>query len=85
MLELCEGGRIEKTRSRVEHEGHTWEIDVFSGANTGLVVAEIELESEDEAFARPEWLGAEVTADHRFKNSQLSVSPYDASWDLPKR
>jgi adenylate cyclase len=85
MLDLCEGARIEKTRSRVEHGGHIWEVDIFMGANAGLVVAEIELDSEDEAFSRPEWLGAELTADRRFDNSQLSLTPYDPSWDVPKR
>jgi len=81
MLTLCEGALIEKTRYRVAHRGHTWEIDVFGGANTGLVVAEIELAAEDEPFARPAWLGAEVTADRRYRNAQLSLHPYDgATW-----
>ncbi len=66
---LCERS-IEKTRYRIAHEGHTWEVDAFAGANAGLVVAEIELASEDEAFARPAWLGEEVTADPRLLQRQ---------------
>ncbi|MBW2389281.1 MAG: CYTH domain-containing protein [Deltaproteobacteria bacterium] len=80
LLELCQAAIIEKTRYRVDHEGHSWEVDVFSGANAGLVLAEIELETEDEAFARPAWLGVEVTHDHRFKNSQLCVKPFRDDW-----
>ncbi len=76
LLEHCEGGLIEKTRHCVEHEGHAWEVDEFLGDNAGLVVAEIELESEDETFAKPTWLGEEVTHDKRFKNSRLSMLPY---------
>lgn len=76
LLEHCEGGLIEKTRHCVEHEGHAWEVDEFLGDNTGLVVAEIELASEDENFGKPRWLGEEVTHDKRFKNSQLSILPY---------
>lgn len=73
---LCERHIIEKRRFRVEHEGHLWEIDVFSGLNTGLIVAEIELEREDEAFARPAWLGEEVSGDPRYLNSQLATKPF---------
>jgi adenylate cyclase len=80
LLALCEGRIIEKTRHRVDHEGHLWEVDVFSGANAGLVLAEIELETEDEVFSRPDWLGLEVTHDHRFKNSSLSVEPFQPAW-----
>jgi adenylate cyclase len=80
LLELCSTKIIEKIRHRVELDGHIWEVDVFSGANAGLVVAEIELESEDEAFTHPDWLGAEVTQDHRFKNARLCVEPFNPSW-----
>lgn len=76
LLEHCEGGLIEKTRHCVEHEDHAWEVDEFLGDNAGLVVAEIELGSEDENFAKPSWLGKEVTHDKRFKNSRLSLLPY---------
>lgn len=80
LLGHCEGSIIEKTRHRVEHGNHTWEVDVFTGDNAGLIVAEIELTSEDEAFERPSWLGEEVTYDYRFKNSRLSLEPYSEAW-----
>jgi adenylate cyclase len=84
MFALCEGALIEKTRYRIVHEGHTWDVDVFSAANAGLALAEIELDSEEEVFARPRWLGAEVSTDQRFTNAQLSLAPYDAAtWTLP--
>jgi adenylate cyclase len=75
---LCER-LVVKTRHLVAHRGHTWEIDVFHGANEGLVVAEIELASEDEEFARPEWAGAEVTHDPRYFNANLAREPF-SSW-----
>ena len=74
--ELCEQPIIEKTRHVVEVGGMTWEIDEFAGANAGLVIAEVELASEDEEFARPEWLGEEVTGDARFYNANLVAHPY---------
>ena len=58
---------------------HLWEVDVFDGANAGLVIAEIELAREDEVFAVPEWLGAEVSGDPRYFNSRLAEHPY-RSW-----
>jgi adenylate cyclase len=67
---------IEKVRHTVQHEGHVWEIDEFGGANAGLIVAEIELDSPDEPFAKPEWLGEEVTWDERYYNTCLSRHPY---------
>lgn len=77
MLEgLCQPGLIEKTRYRVPHAGHIWEVDVFQGANAGLVVAEIELASADEAFELPDWIGEEVTADPRYYNASLAQHPY---------
>ena len=80
MLEsLCMRPLIEKTRFLVEHGGHTWEVDEFFGDNAGLVVAEIELESEDEAFERPDWLGEEVTDDARYYNANLIQNPF-SSW-----
>ena len=76
LLELCEPGAIDKVRHLVPHEGHLWEVDVFHGANEGLVMAEIELGSEDEAFDKPEWLGEEVSGDRRYYNSMLTKHPY---------
>ena len=76
LAELCAGPVISKTRYRVTCGDHLWEVDVFDGANTGLVVAEIELTREDEPFAMPEWLGAEVSADPRYSNSRLVEHPY---------
>jgi adenylate cyclase len=67
---------ILKTRHYVEMDGLTWEIDVFEGANAGLVVAEIELEREDQEFGRPAWLGREVTSEHRYYNNALALHPY---------
>jgi adenylate cyclase len=73
---LCEQPLIEKYRRRIEHKGHTWEVDEFLGANTGLVVAEIELASESQAFDKPDWIGAEVTGEPRYYNSSLIRLPY---------
>jgi len=71
LLMLCEPGVIEKVRHLVPVGRHTYEVDVFGGALDGLVIAEIELDHEDEAFERPGWLGAEVTGDPRYYNSAL--------------
>lgn len=80
MLEtLCVKPLIEKTRYLVRYGSHTWEIDEFEGENAGLVVAEIELASEDEAFQRPPWLGEEVSHDPRYYNVCLVKHPYK-SW-----
>lgn len=79
MMALCEQPVIEKTRHYVEVGAHTWEIDVFAGANEGLVVAEIELDAEGENFIHPGWLGTEVSADVRYYNSSLILEPY-LSW-----
>jgi CYTH domain-containing protein len=76
--ELCEQPIISKTRFVVEHEGHTWEVDEFEGANRGLIVAEIELTRDDEPFAVPAWAGAEVTNDPRYFNANLIAHPYTA-------
>lgn len=67
---------IEKTRYLVRHDADLWELDVFAGANAGLVLAEIELEQPDQAFTPPEWLGAEVTADARYYNINLARHPF---------
>lgn len=73
LLELCEPGVIDKTRYLIKNTDgkHTWEVDVFHGANEGLVIAEIELSDENEPFDKPEWLGEEVTGDQRYYNSNL--------------
>jgi adenylate cyclase len=76
LLELCEGAVVEKTRYRLPIGPHVWEIDVFSGDNDGLVVAEIELAREDEVFERPDWLLEEVSAEPRYTNASLSRAPY---------
>lgn len=76
MFELCEGGAILKTRHMVIHDGIKWEVDEFHAANQGLVVAEIELTSEDQIFTKPDWLGKEVTDDPRYFNSNLILNPY---------
>jgi adenylate cyclase len=73
---LCERPQIEKLRWRIPAGAHTWEVDEFLGDNAGLTVAEIELRAEGEPFARPEWLGEEVTADPRYRNSELARRPY---------
>jgi adenylate cyclase len=67
---------LEKTRYCISFKNKLWEIDVFAGDNDGLVVAEIELESEDEDFELPPWAGQEVSEDERYYNSSLSVNPY---------
>jgi len=74
---LCGNSTIEKTRHYVEHEGHVWEIDEFHGKNQGLIVAEIELESEDESFQLPDWAGNEVSHDPRYYNMNLTTDPYE--------
>lgn len=79
LLALCDGPVVEKVRHLCPHEGMTWEVDEFLGANAGLVVAEIELVSETQAFAHPAWLGDEVTGDGRYVNANLAVRPFK-SW-----
>lgn len=74
--ELCDGKWVEKVRYRVPQPPHVWEIDIFSAANQGLVVAEIELGHEEEPFARPDWLGEEVSGDPRYLNMNLISHPY---------
>lgn len=76
LLGLCEPGIIEKERFYIPAAQHTWEVDVFHGDNEGLIVAEIELASEAEAFEHPAWLGREVTGDKRYYNAMLSTRPY---------
>lgn len=76
LFKLCEPGAIEKVRHLVRVGGHVWEVDVFEGANRGLVLAEIELASADESFEKPAWAGEEVTGDRRYYNSMLTKHPY---------
>jgi adenylate cyclase len=76
MLAMCDGTIIEKTRYRVPQGGLVWEVDVFAGDNAGLIVAEVELESEDQVVPLPEWAGREVSEDRRYSNSNLSVNPF---------
>ncbi|MDN2715566.1 CYTH domain-containing protein [Janthinobacterium sp. SUN120] len=73
---LCEQPLIEKVRHRIEHAGMVWEVDEFLGANAGLVVAEIELASEDQPFEKPDWIGAEVSGDARYYNANLIRHPF---------
>ncbi len=80
---LCEQPLVEKIRHRIAHAGHVWEVDEFLGLNAGLVVAEIELGAEDEAFEKPDWIGAEVTAEKRYTNASLVRMPYSQWQDKP--
>lgn len=73
---LCEKPLIDKVRYLIKHENHVWEIDVFSGDNDGLIVAEIELKNKDEKFIKPDWLGEEVSDDERYYNVCLVKHPF---------
>lgn len=76
LMKLCEPGVIDKTRYLVRSGAHVFEVDEFYGENEGLVVAEVELSTEDEAFVKPAFIGQEVTGDVRYYNSQLMKKPY---------
>lgn len=76
IAELCNGPVVEKTRYLLEYIGHTWEVDIFHGDNEGLVIAEIELTSEDESFELPEWVETEVSGDPKYYNSSLLDHPF---------
>ena len=76
LLQLCEKGVIDKTRYNVQFENHLFEVDVFFGENEGLIVAEIELQSENETFSKPDWLGKEVTSEEKYYNAYLSQHPF---------
>ena len=76
LTDLCEKPLIEKNRYKLRMGNHAWEIDEFLGENRGLVVAEVELTSEDQTFRKPEWLGEEVTGDPRYFNSNLTQKPF---------
>jgi adenylate cyclase len=79
LLKLSDGAIIEKVRHVVSYKGYTWEVDEFLGENKGLIIAEIELETEDQLFERPDWLGGEVTGDPRYANAYLASNPY-STW-----
>lgn len=76
LLALCEQPLIEKYRRKILYEGFVWEVDEFLGDNAGLVIAEIELPTEDAIFSKPVWAGVEVTSDSRYYNSNLAIQPY---------
>lgn len=84
LLALCVGGRIDKVRHYVDYAGHLFEIDEFFGDNAGLIVAELELEHADAAYARPEWLGDEVTDQMRYYNLALAEHPY-SQWTAEEK
>lgn len=70
---------LSKIRYFIPHDGHTWEVDEFLGQNEGLIVAEIELDSEDEPFSLPDWVDKDVTSEKKYTNSNLAVKPF-RSW-----
>lgn len=76
LLKICEPGVIDKTRYLVPIGQHTYEVDEFYGDNEGLVMAEVELDAENETFDKPQWLGEEVTGDTKYYNSMLMKNPY---------
>jgi CYTH domain-containing protein len=80
LLELCEKTVVSKTRFKVAVSDHLFEVDEFAGPNKGLVIAEVELTSEDEEFSKPDWLGREVTGEKKYYNSSLSKRPF-TNWD----
>ncbi len=73
---FCHSGQVIKKRYSVPHAGHLWEVDVFEGANSGLVVAELELAAVNEPFVKPDWVGEEVSNDPRYYNVCLAQNPY---------
>ncbi|MCK5824654.1 MAG: CYTH domain-containing protein [Ichthyobacteriaceae bacterium] len=81
LLKICEPGVIDKTRFNVLSGKHVFEVDEFYGDNDGLVVAEVELVTEDEFFVKPSWIGVEVTGDSKYYNSALIKNPYK-NWDI---
>lgn len=76
LLQLCEKNIIDKLRYEIKIGNHIFEVDEFYGLNEGLIIAEIELKSENENFEKPNWLGDEVTGDVKYYNSQLSIQPF---------
>jgi len=82
--ELCKQPIIEKYRYRITYKGFIWEVDEFLGENAGLVIAEIELDNEEQSFERPPWIDKEVSRDARYFNSALSTHPYRSWQDTNK-
>ena len=80
LLQLCEKSVVSKTRFEISIGEHLFEVDEFSGPNEGLVIAEIELSSENEEFSKPDWVGREVTGEKKYYNSNLSKRPF-GSWE----
>ena len=78
LMKLCEPGKIDKTRYLVKSGSHTFEVDEFHGENAGLVMAEVELQSEDEPYEKPDFIGREVTGDRRYYNAHLVKNPFCA-------
>ena len=76
LLQLCEPGMIDKRRYLIPYEGHTFEVDEFYGDNEGLVMAEVEMKNENESVILPDFIGLEVTGDHRFYNKQMRRNPF---------
>lgn len=76
LMELCQGSKIEKRRYLIHSGPHVFEIDEFHGENEGLVIAEVELTSENEVFQKPDFIGDEVTGDKRYYNAHLTRDPY---------
>ena len=81
LSDLCEKPLIEKKRYRIPFDGFVWEVDEFFGENAGLVVAEIELESEEQCFSKPDWIGTEVSDDRRYANANLFKHPF-SRWNI---
>lgn len=81
---LCQGNIVEKTRHLLKHDGMMWELDEFHGINSGLFIAELELKSEDQAFNKPKWVGKEVSYESRYRNSRLSMRPFNTWIDNKK-
>ena len=77
---LCDPARIEKTRYKIPFEGHIWDVDVFHGANEGLIMAEVELADEHEEVKMPAWVGSEVSHDSRYYNALLAQNPF-TTWN----
>lgn len=80
LAQFCSGGMVEKTRHELARGCHVWEIDEFEGDNRGLVVAELELDAEEEAYVPPPWLGEEVSGDARYYNVRLARHPF-RTWE----
>jgi len=75
-LHFCQTAIIDKTRHYIDYKGHTWEVDEFHGDNHGLIIAEIELQSVNEKFHLPEWIGDEVSAENKYYNMSLAKHPF---------